>query len=58
MNKLIDWRPQKLLYKHIVFTIPLELRRFFKDHRNALKILPSTAANAILFFLRKQKLTP
>lgn len=58
MNKLINWRPQKLLYKHVVFTIPLELRRFFKDHRNALKILPSTAANAIMFFIRKQKLTP
>lgn len=58
MNNLVSRRPQSLLYKHITFTIPAELRRFFKDNRKALKILPYTAANAIMFFLRNQKVKP
>ena len=59
MSKLVSRRPSWLLYKHIVFTIPEQLRSFFKRHRNALYILPKTAANSILFFLAKQqKVTP
>jgi hypothetical protein len=38
--------------------MPQELRRFFKDHRKALKILPNTASHAIMYFLRDQKVTP
>lgn len=58
MNKLVSRRPSWLLYKHIVFTIPEELRSFFKRHRNALNVLPYTAANAIMYFLKDQKVTP
>lgn len=58
MNNLVSRRPTWLLYKHIVFTIPWELRSFFKRHRSALKILPYTAANAIMYFLNDQKVTP
>ena len=59
MNRLVSRRPSWLLYKHIVFTIPKELRSFFKRHRNALNVLPYTAANAIIFFLNEQqKVTP
>jgi len=58
MNKIISRRPQRLLYNHIIFTMPQELRRFFKDHRKALNILPYTAAHAIMHFLRDQKITP
>lgn len=58
MNNLISRRPQRLLYNHIIFTMPQELRRFFKDHRKALKILPYTASHAIMHFLRDQKVTP
>jgi len=57
-NKLLSRLPDKLLYKHITFTIPWELRIFFKNNRKALSIIPYTAANSIMFFLRKQKLTP
>ena len=58
MKNLVSRRPDNLLYNHIVFTIPAELRRFFKDNRRALKIVPYTASKAIMFFLKKQKLTP
>lgn len=58
MNKIISRQPTKLRYRHFVFTIPAELRNFFKRHRNALSIISFTASNAILFFLGKQKLTP
>lgn len=59
MGKLVSRRPSSLLYKHIVFTIPKELRSFFQRHRNATSILPYTAANSILFFLNEQqKVTP
>ena len=58
MQGITSWWPQKLLYRHFVFTIPEELRNFFKKNRAALKIIPFTATNAILFFLKKQKVTP
>lgn len=58
MQKIISRRPPSLLYKHIVFTIPEELRSFFQRHRSALKTLPHTAANAIIHFLKDQKVTP
>jgi hypothetical protein len=58
MNRLVSRWPSWLLYKHIVFTIPKELRLFFKRHRSALNILPYTAANAIMYFLKDQKVTP
>jgi hypothetical protein len=41
-----------------VFTIPEELRIFFKRHREALDMLPFTAANAIMHFLKDQKVKP
>jgi hypothetical protein len=58
MGKLVSRRPSWLLYKHIVFTIPEELRSFFKRHRSSLNILPYTASNAIMYFLKDQKVTP
>ena len=58
IEKIISRRPSSLLYNHIVFTIPEELRSFFKRHRNALNILPYTAANAIMHFLKDQKVIP
>ena len=58
MGKIISRRPSSLLYNHIVFTIPEELRSFFKRHRNSLNVLPYTAANAIMHFLKDQKITP
>lgn len=56
MNKIISRWPQWILYKHFTFTIPFELRDFFKRHRKALKILPYTAYWAIQYFLDKQKI--
>lgn len=55
MNKLISWWPSWLLYHHVTFTIPQELRIFFKRHRNALKILPYTAAWSVRYFVKKQQ---
>jgi len=57
MNNLISWRPSWLRYHHVTFTIPEELRIFFKRHRSALKILPATASSSIQYFLTtKQKI--
>jgi len=58
MERLISRWPSWLLYKHIVFTIPEGLRSFFKKYRSSLDILPYTAANAIMHFLKDQKVTP
>ena len=55
MTKIQSWWPQHLLYHHVTFTIPKELRVFFKRHRSALKILPSTAAWSIRYFVQKQQ---
>jgi hypothetical protein len=58
MERLVSRWPTWLLYKHIVFTIPEELRPFFKRYRKSLNILPYTAANAIIYFLKDQKVMP
>jgi hypothetical protein len=50
MNHLLSRRPPHLHYYHLVFTIPEELRDFFKRHRKALKILPQVASQAIMYF--------
>jgi hypothetical protein len=34
--------------------MPDDLWLFFKRHRNALRILPKTTANAILYFFNKK----
>ncbi len=59
MNNLLSWRPPNLHYYHLAFTIPEELRNFFKRHRIALKFLPQIASQAIFyFFSTKHKSTP
>jgi hypothetical protein len=55
INKIFSRLPQWIRYNHLVFTIPFELRDFFKRHRKALYILPKTASDAICFFMKKQK---
>jgi hypothetical protein len=40
------------------FTIPEELRNFFKRHRKALQELPLTAAQTLFFSFKKKKLKP
>jgi hypothetical protein len=54
-DKIYSRLPRWINYNHLVFTIPFELRDFFKRHRKALTLLPKTAADAICFFLWKQK---
>jgi hypothetical protein len=54
-HKLYSRLPRWISYNHLVFTIPLELRVFFKRHRKALILLPKTASDAICFFLWKQQ---
>ena len=54
INNLQNRLPRWIWYHHLVFTIPDGLWPFFKRHRNALKILPKTAANAILYFFNKK----
>ena len=59
MNKLISWRPKNLKYYHLAFTIPEELRPFFKRHRAALSTLPYTASETLFyFFWKKHKCKP
>lgn len=55
MNNLLDRRPSQLLYHHVTFTIPKELRPFFRKYRNSLRILPYTAAKAVQYFTKKQQ---
>lgn len=58
MNLIRRW-PQWLQYYHLIFTIPKELRDFFKRHRKALKIMPLVASNAVQYFFKKKyKCTP
>lgn len=40
-------------HRHIVFTIPEELRKFFRVDRQRLKILPKCAAKAIISWMHK-----
>ena len=57
-NKLLDRRPKQLKYYHLSFTIPEELRNFFKRHRKALYQLPISANQALFYFFKSKKLTP
>ena len=57
-NKLLDRRPKQLKYYHLSFTIPEELRNFFKRHRKALNQLPISANQALFYFFKDKKLTP
>jgi len=54
LNHLISRRPQWLHYHHFIFTIPKELRDFFKRHRTTLKLMPHVASNAIQYFFRQK----
>lgn len=59
INHLISRRPKHLKYYHLSFTIPEELRNFFKRHRKALKLLPQVASNSVIYFFQKKyKCTP
>ena len=53
MNKLLSWRPKWISYYHLAFTIPEELRNFFKKNRKALKLLPKVASQTIEYFFDK-----
>ncbi len=50
--------PKYLKYYHMSFTIPEELRNFFKRHRKALQELPITASQTLFFCFKKKKLKP
>lgn len=54
-NTLLSRLPTSIRYRHLVFTIPKELRSFFKRHRSALSIIPQTAYNSLHYFLNKQQ---
>jgi len=56
INHIVSWLPSLLRYRHVTFTIPKELRAFFKRHRSALSILPRTAFNALQYFVAKQNI--
>lgn len=59
INHLTSRRPKHLQYYHLAFTIPEELRNFFKRHRKALKKLPQVASNSVIYFFQKKyKCTP
>ena len=59
VNQLLSRRPKWLQYYHLAFTIPEELRPFFKRHRNALKILPQVASQTMTYFFKtKHKSKP
>lgn len=59
MHRLLSWRPPHLQYYHLAFTIPEELRAFFKRHRITLQILPQVASQAICYFFKtKHKSKP
>lgn len=53
-NKLIYRWPKWLNYYHLAFTIPEELRPFFRKHRLALNLLPKVASNAMLYFFQSK----
>ena len=48
-NRLVSRWPDGVQHHHLAFTIPEELRNFFKRHRKALKILPQVASQAIQY---------
>ena len=59
LNRLLSRRPKWLQYYHLAFTIPEELRPFFKKHRKALKLLPKVASQSMLYFFEsKHKSVP
>lgn len=59
MNNLIERRPRWLHYYHLAFTIPEELRPFFKRHRQTLQLLPRVANDSLQYmFQQKYKLKP
>lgn len=58
-NRLLSRRPPHIDFFHIAFTIPTELRPFFKDNRKALILLQQAASQSILYFFHKKyKCTP
>jgi hypothetical protein len=59
ISKIFSRLPRWILYQHLFFTIPEELRDFFKRHRKALYLLPKTASDSVCFFLKQdQKCIP
>jgi hypothetical protein len=59
MNQLMSWWPKNLIYRHLIFTIPLELREFFRRHRKCLRVLEQTAAQVMIHeFKHKHELLP
>ena len=52
LTRLMTRWPPALKYYHLAFTIPEELRDFFKRHRIALKLLPQIAAQNVQFFFQ------
>lgn len=58
-SRLVSWRPDGVNYYHLAFTIPKELRPFFKRHRKALKLLPQVASQSVRYYYQqKHKATP
>ncbi len=55
LNRLVSRRPQHIPYFHFVFTIPEELRPFFKLYRSALTLLQKSAYNTLLFYFNWNK---
>ena len=53
-SNLVSWRPDGVNYYHLAFTIPEELRPFFKRHRAALKLLPQVASQAVRYYFQQQ----
>lgn len=58
MNTLTSRWPRWLHYYHLAFTIPEELRPFFKRHRTTLQLLPKVAYDSILYSFRKYHCKP
>jgi hypothetical protein len=54
LANLVSRRPDDLHYFHLAFTIPKELRWFFRTHRRALSLLPKVATQAIMYFFKKK----
>lgn len=59
LNTIISWWPRNLRYFHLAFTIPPELREFFRSHRKALRVLQQTSFKVIQYhFAKKHHLLP
>lgn len=54
ITRLVSRRPQHLHYFHLAFTIPSELRPFFRSNRSALSLLPKVASQAIFYFFKEK----